>query len=178
MRRYPLLLALILPVLAVGVRAGGEKPKNIVFTSKEGKFSVSLPTKPVKQTQKARSDIGELQVHLFIVDQKERGFIASYTDYPNGSVTDQTRQKVLDACRDGNVKGVKGKLASEKKITLGEKKHEGRELLIELPGGKATYRARIFLVGDRLYQVIAIGPDDFARSQAVTDYLDSFQVKE
>jgi hypothetical protein len=40
------------------------------------------------------------------------------------------------------------------------------------------YRARIFLVGDRMYQVVALGPDEFAKSKAVDDYLNSFEIDE
>jgi hypothetical protein len=176
MQRYGFLFAFVLVVLAGRVEAGGEK--NVTFTSQEGKFSVAMPGQPTKQTQKTPSEIGELNVNLFIVDQKDKGFIASFVDYPRGTVTDQSREKMLDGCRDGNVRGTKGKLQSEKRITQGEKKIPGRELVISLQDGKALYRARIFLVGDRLYQVIAIGNPEFAQSAAVNAYLNSFKVLE
>ena len=167
---------LIVTYVGVGVRAGDDK--GVVFTSEAGKFKVTMPAKPKTMTQQAPTVAGTLDVHLFIVDQKDRGFIASYTDYPKGSVTDANRQMTLDNVRDGNAKGVKGKLASEKKITLGKKKLEGREVLIVLPGGSTVYRARIFLAGDRLYQVVVIGPEMFAKSKAANAYLDSFQIDE
>ena len=46
---------------------------------------------------------------------------------------------------------------------------------------KAFSRTRIFLKGNRLYQVIASevgGAGDWAKSDAVTEYLDSFQIEE
>ena len=41
-----------------------------------------------------------------------------------------------------------------------------------------SLRARIFLVGKRLYQVMAIGTADFANGDAATAFLDSFTVTE
>jgi hypothetical protein len=43
-----------------------------------------------------------------------------------------------------------------------------------MPDKKQLYRARVFLVGDRVYQVVALGPEEFAKGKEVDDYLKSF----
>jgi hypothetical protein len=48
-----------------------------------------------------------------------------------------------------------GKLVSEKDIMLGE--HPGCEIFIDLAGGKRLFRARVYLVGQWLYQVVIFG---------------------
>ena len=177
MPRCRFLLPLAAMLLAVVVRAD-ETTKGEVFTSKEGKFTITFPKKPTKQTQKVKTSLGELEVHLYIVDQKDRGFITGTTDYPKGSIKDENREKMMDGARDGNVKSMKGKLLSEKKVTLGKKKHQGRELLIEMPAIKGVYRSRLFLVGDRLYQIVALWPEEFVKSKETTAYMDSFKLDE
>jgi hypothetical protein len=157
---------------------GAEEPKLVVLRSKEGKFSVTLPDKPAEKKTKVKTAVGEVDAYLFSVDQKDRGaYLVTYNDYPAKSVGDGA-DKVLAGVIEANVKALKGKLASEEKITIGAKKHPGREVRIELPDKKGLYRAKLYLVGDRLYQVVAFGPDDFAKSKAVDDYLKSFALDE
>jgi hypothetical protein len=154
--------------------------KDTPFKSKEGKFSVALPGKPAEQTTKVPSDLGQLEVHLFVVDLKDKAYLVSYSDYPKGSVGDKSEkiEKVLDGVVNGNAKGVKGKLLSQEKITIGKKKYAGREVQIEMPDKKGLYRARVFLVGDRLYQAIALGPTEFAKGKDVDAFLDSLVIEE
>jgi hypothetical protein len=65
---------------------------------------------------------------------------------------------------------------SKKDITLGKQKTDGREFLIEYP--KGCCRLRIFLRGDRLYQVGVVSPSkDWTASDAVTQFLDSFEIR-
>jgi hypothetical protein len=173
-RFAPALLVIFFP-LTVGAQDKKEPP----FQSKDGKFTVTLPAKPTEQTTKVPTDVGQLDMHMFIVDQKDRAYLVTYIDYPKGSVGDKA-DKVLDGVVDGNVKGTKGKLTSQDKITLtvGKKDYPGRAVTIAMPDNKNVYRGRAFLVGDRLYQVVALGPDEFVKGDAVKGYLDSFKIDE
>lgn len=154
-----------------------EDKKPTPFASKEGKFTVAMPAKPSEKTSKIPTDAGQLELHIFVLDQKDRAYLVTYSDYPAGTVAGNA-DKILAGVIEGNAKSLKSKVASEEKITLGKKKHPGREIKIEMPDKKGLYRARIYLVGDRLYQVVALGPDEFAKGKAVDDYLKSFTVDE
>jgi hypothetical protein len=170
-------LSLAVCVALACVARADDKPKTEPFTSREGKFSITFPQKPTPLSRKVKTDVGEVDVCIFLVDQKDRGYVATYSDYPKGTVTDKNHDKVLAGARDGAVKGVNGKLVNEKKIKIG-KKHEGLEMNVQLPDKKTIYRARLVLVGDRLYQVVALGPEDFTKSKAVESYLDSFTLRD
>jgi hypothetical protein len=172
-RLAPALLILLFPVALI---AEDKKPEP--FKSKEGKFSVTMPEKPVSKTNKVKTDIGEVELHAFLVDQKDRAIVVMYSDYPAGSVAEGTVEKVLDGCVSGNVKALKAKLLSEDKISIGKAKHAGREIRVEMPNQQGIYRARVFLVGDRLYQVVAMGPDDYTKTKAVEDFMNSFAIDE
>ena len=166
------LLALLFPLALCA-----EDKKPTVFASKEGKFTVALPEKPSEKTSKVPTDAGQLELHIFVLDQKDRAYLVTYSDYPAGTVKDNA-DKVLTGVVEGNAKSLKGKVASEEKITIGKKKYPGREIRIEMDDKKGLYRARVYLVGDRLYQVVALGPDEFAKGKAVDDYLKSFAIDE
>jgi hypothetical protein len=61
-------------------------------------------------------------------------------------------------------------------MELGKAKLPGREVLIDLPDKKQMYRSRIVLAGNRLFQVVAIGPEVFVKGKEVGEYLDSFTI--
>ena len=168
----PALLVLLFPI---ALNAEDKKPEP--FKSKEGKFSVAMSEKPKEQTNKVKTDVGEVDLHAFLVDQKDRAVVVMYSDYPAGSVAEKS-EKVMAGCIEGNVKALKGKLLTEDKITIGKAKHPGREIRIEMPDKKSIYRARLFIVGDRLYQVVALGPDDYTKTKAVDDFMKSFAIDE
>jgi hypothetical protein len=174
-RFAPALLVIFFP-LAVGAQDKKDVPP---FQSKDGKFTVALPDKPTEQTNKVPTAVGQLEMHMFVIDQKDRAYLVTYSDYPKDSVVDKA-DKVLDGVVDGNAKALKGKLASQDKITItvGKKDYPGREITVELPDKKGLYKARAFLVGDRLYQVVALGPEDFVKGKGVDEYLKSFKVTE
>jgi hypothetical protein len=81
---------------------------------------------------------------------------------------------ILEAFPEGAAQGVNGKLVSSKETKLGD--YPGREFEVELLGGKAILRGRVFLVDQRLYQVMAIAPADVADSPSIERFLDSFRL--
>jgi hypothetical protein len=64
-------------------------------------------------------------------------------------------------------------LISEKTVKLGDS--PGREIHIETPTA-GTYRARLYLVERRLYQVVVLAPKEVATSEASDWFLESFQL--
>jgi hypothetical protein len=122
------------------------------------------------------SALGPLELHLFIGGPNDKVHMASYADYPAGSVTKDNQRQVIEGARNGVARSIKGKVVSEKKVTLGKSKVEGSDFFVE--GEKVNLRVRIFLKGDRLYQVTAAAAGDWAKSDAATKFLDSFAIKD
>jgi hypothetical protein len=149
------------------------------FTSKEGKFSVAFPGKPKEATKEADSAAGKLTFTRFTYEDGDTGLLVIYCDYPPQLRKQKGAEKILDDARDGCVEKAKGKLADENKRTIGKEKEPGRELLIQLPDeGKPYFRSRMYLVGDRLYQVIVVGPEKYAKGKDADAFLDSFKLVE
>ncbi|QJW95830.1 hypothetical protein [Frigoriglobus tundricola] len=170
-RFHSALLLLLLPA----VLHAEDKPP--AFKSKEGRFSVALPDKPVEKVNEMKLGDTEVKMYVFSVAQKGRVFLVTYNDYPK-AVIGEDGDKFLAGVVERNAANLKGKLIANEKIAIGKKKHPGHIVRIEMPDSKGLYRARVFLAGDRLYQVVAFGPDEFAKSKAVDDYLNSFEIDE
>ena len=158
-------------ILVGGSRAAEEKWQT--FTSKEGRFSVSLPGKPVEKTEQVPAPGGKKkELHtLLLASAADQIYHLNYNDYPREQIKeDKNKETAFDALR----KALGGKVLSEKKITVGKNKAPGRELLIELPS-KMFYRARVFFIDNRLFQVVAMGSEEFARGKNADRFLNSFK---
>ncbi len=165
-----------LPVLLLLLAPAIGEPKFQEFNSKDGGFKVLMPGKPVERIQEQKSAAGILKFTMYIVDLGQMAsYIAAFNDFPDKVIEALPVAKHLDNCRDGNIKSF-GKLISEKKITFGRQKHSGREILLEKADKTAQYRARIYLVGNRLYQIVLVGPREVVQADTATKYLESFQL--
>lgn len=172
MVRTALALVLLLPLAVVA-----QDKKDDVFHSKEGKFSIAMPSKPTENTTKVQTDLGKLDTHMFLGQKGMSAYLVFYSDYPKGSVGNNA-EKVLEGVVSGNVKGSMGKLLSDQKMTIGKNKIPARQILVELTAAKQVYRSRVFLVGDRLYQVAVSGSEDFVKGKEADAFLDSFRLDE
>lgn len=142
------------------------------FRSSEGKFSVLMPGRPTKQIRSVKTPSGALDAHMFLVEQGNVAYMVAYSDYPAIVIQDRPAKLILDGARSGAVRNAQGKLVGESQISLDG--HQGRELDIETTEGKTVIKARIVLVGHRLYQVMVLTRKEQASSEEVKKFLDSF----
>src|SRR5581483_3261262 len=143
----------------------------------EWKFKAKFPGKP-KQNEQA---VMGVKVLMFSVEQKDGVYGVGVSDMPMpAGITAGNKEGLLDAARDGAIRNINGKQKSSIPIFLdGKYQWPGREFtatITQPTQGQA--RARIYLVGKRLYQVVVMGTDSFATSAQVTEFLDSFHVIE
>jgi hypothetical protein len=168
-----LCLSLILPLALGG--APGELPDGWkLLMSKEGGFEVAFPGTATKSEQRVKTATGQLDVTLFVLEAgRDTTFVVSYSDLPADEVKPGREAKRLNFARDGAVTNARGKLRGEKKIMLDG--HPGRELVIETPTD-VVIRMRIYAVGQRLYQTVAMGRGAFHQSKDAALFLDSFHL--
>jgi hypothetical protein len=76
---------------------------------------------------------------------------------------------------DGAVESVKGKLLTEKNITLD--KYQGREIKVDYDNGAAFIRMRLYIVKNKMYilQTITYAAKD--NNASINEFLNSFQLK-
>lgn len=134
-----------------------------------GRFSISMPAKPVKSEQPVDTDSGKLINTLFLAQTSTGAFLISYVDH----AVNEDPQKVLERVRDGAVRGIKGTLLSSINIT--HKGYPGFEFAASV--AESVYTSRIFLVNDRLYQIVVVAPPGTKASTDINRYMASFDLK-
>lgn len=142
------------------------------FSSKDGRFRVLMPGTPAPAEVKFDSEYGPASFHMNTVEGGESFYGAHYCDYTE-AIKKVAAKRVYDSSRDGAAENMQGKVVGEGDVKLGT--HAGREIRIEVDG-RSLFRARVFLVGTRLYQVVFYGPKGAATSKEVDRYLDSFKL--
>lgn len=139
------------------------------FESPPGGFRVLFPGAVHEQVKTQPSRAGPIDSHVFNAETDEMGFLVSYADHSPEVVKAAKPRAQLTAARDAVV-GKDGKLLSERALSLQGK--PGLEFKFEKDGLVATFR--VFMVGRRLYQVMALGPPGESHDRAATIFLDSF----
>ena len=172
--RKPVLL-LILLLLTVWLPGCAPKPRE--FKSEAGGFAVTAPKTLQESTQDLELQSGKITLYLFSTQQDNIGYFVSYCDYPPETMAHGDPEKMLDGSRDGALSNAKGKLLSETKITL--EGNPGRELVMEAAdesGRRAVIKGRLFMVKNRLYQVMVVAPRGQAGDKIIDDFLQSFKL--
>jgi len=168
------IVALCLAVVAPSARCD-DQPEWKEFVAKDGRFKISMPGTPKKRELETESDFGKGVLYMNVVEVGKTMYAANYCDFP-AEVKKATLQQVYDSSRDGAVANMEGKLVSEKNVKLG--KHPGREIRINVAEGKRLFRVRVYLVEQRLYQVVVFGTPETATSKDADKFLDSFKLTE
>jgi hypothetical protein len=198
----PVLWSLTLPLL-LGAAQHDLPAGWKVFASKDGLFTVNMPSEPIKKKQQiTTAAAGKLKVELLIAEGRHDSyFVVSYCDFPPTELKKGQERKRLDQACIGAVESSTGKIREKKPITLDRRcprsdigewfqagigslgsikfdvEYPGRELVLEKDGAVIA-KMRIYLVENRLYQVMVLGNGSiFApKEKDVGIFLDSFRL--
>ena len=181
--------AALLTCAAIVAACGGSQWRELEVS--EGAFSVLMRG----QAHYARQDLngpgGRMTAHLYSSDRPDSYFAVGYVDYPLVMVSGAAPQQLFSGVRDTWVRKIHGKLvASDSTLKLAGK-YPGLEFLAEgtsAPASSASQKdapakpvatfiqARLYLVDQRLYQVIAMGRKGEVPQGEVNRYLNSFRL--
>ncbi len=173
MRKTPIL---ILVAAAALLSLAFQTPPDgwLKFTSEEGRFSVLMPG-PVaskdKVVTKSDPEVGTYNFHSFTKTADKGFFVIGWIDYAPEVNIDARGE--LTSNRDTFLKRLKGRLLSERPITL--QGHPGLEYTAETD--QATFKVHAYVVGRRPYQLIAVTYKGFDDSQNVNAFLSSFRLR-
>ena len=180
--RLSLLMVLLLSALVIssaqGFRVESKSPIALTgsesFSSLDGRFSISLPRQISGYTPEViESPAGRIESVRYDWNLADGVFFVGYLTRPEKTLG-YANKTVLDNIRNSILSASRAKLASETEIKLLE--YGGRELKLEFPNGFAI--ARIYVVLNRVYQVIASLPSSFKSHEPVTALriLNSFHI--
>jgi hypothetical protein len=161
-------LPLLVATSALGFQGTSEWVK---FTPEDGRVSILLPGEPTEQKGTGQdSKGGPYTTRLFTVRAGDEIYILGWVDYDpafNFGVKAE-----LEANRDNFIEATKAKLVTTAPITLGD--YPGLEFTAETQG--KFIKSRVFIIGRRPYQLIAVTPMGQDHSQNINKFLSSFRV--
>ncbi len=146
--------------------------------SEAGRFSVMAPTPLEEMVQSLETQGDKIDLHIFSGQLGDTGYFVSYWDYPPGLIHPDRLERMLDASRDGSVAKVSGRLIREDKLTL--MGNPGREMVIETgsqTGPEARrLQGRLFIAGDRMYQIMVVAHKDQKSRPETEAFLQSLKL--
>jgi hypothetical protein len=162
----------VLLAAAIALQAPG-KP----FVSQAGGFRATLPGTPKEQKQAVDTAAGKIDINIFLHEDNDVATTVMYSDYPEAMMKLADPDKVLEGGVDGAIKNTKGDLLSKRDISINGYPGKEFEAAMVAPNGqKLIYRARIYLVNARLYQLIQAGPRDSLTPKQSQDFFKSFSL--
>jgi hypothetical protein len=170
-------LVLFAGVILLPGSGGGSKLE--FHVNDPGYFRVLMAGKPGTSQQTVPSAAGQLSINsMESVDSAQIRRVAVYKDFPRPIV----QSSDLNALLDGGIRGMNGNeqwaVQSQGPITLDG--HPGREVRFAVDSAaateKGTGRARIFLIGNRLYQAIMVGPMSKVSEEELDHFVKSFEL--
>jgi hypothetical protein len=164
-------------VLCACMRAPSEW-KELVLEN--GGFAVLMRGQPHYVRQMLDTPAGRMEAHLYSSDRPDAYFAVGYSDYPLALVVGGSPEGLFTGVRDMWVRRLEGRLTqSDSRITAGGR-HPGYAFSAEgrMNGADAILDARLYLVGQRLYQIVAIGRKGEVSQGIVNRFLDSFRLVE
>ena len=176
-RTFFALLAVLIHGLSAAAATGATPQQTVPPGWKEfqipaGRFKVLMPGVPKTSRRTIRTDIGNVaSTRYTVTDAANVTYDVLFNDYPKAGVAKANPQKLLDSARDGLMYQTKGRMTSDRRITLAN--FPGRDL--EILGSDGThFRARLVWAETRLYQVMAVTPGQPRPDANV--FFDSFHI--
>ena len=150
------------------------------ITSQEGGFTVSFPSTPKEMKHSQDTPFGKLELFALAAElpRNEGSYAVMYLSLPEAMAKQQGATELLLETIPQQLKASNAAakiIGQPKKIT--QDGHPGRELTLEIPG-QGVAVVRVYIVQDRMYQVIVGGSKDFISSKDAQRFLDSFHLGE
>ncbi len=167
-----------------GESIGQPQPKD--FSSVEGRFFIKTTATLKENITTNETVLSEgmgvvkLVVHMFGGEQSGLAYSVCYNDFPEWVFKLADTNTMSDALLDSAGLGLKtlnnGNLLMNTKISLAS--FPGREVLVESQSKRQAYsiKARYYLAGTRLYQIMVVAPKGKGGVSETTAFLESFRL--
>jgi hypothetical protein len=141
-------------------------------------FSVLMRGQPYYARQQQDTPAGKMTAHSYSSERPDSYFAVGYTDYPLALVVGSPPDGLFTSVRDTWIRRIDGKLvATDNSLKLAGK-YPGVEFAGEgtSKGAPAFVQGRLYLVDQRLYQVVAMGRKNEVPQADVNRFLNSFRL--
>lgn len=137
----------------------------------EGGLTVLMPPKPYQSERTENTPGGPVYVHLTQVRDEMAKYLASVSDFPEGSLDRVPRKDLLDSLQQSTIQSMRGTLVSSHDVEVAGV--AGREFTATDPEGSEV-TARIFIGDSRVYTLAGTYPQGNI-PVPIRQFLDSFQ---
>ena len=165
-RRFFLGVAVLCFAVALSARA--QEWNSYSFAS-EG-FRASFPSAPEQQKRDVPTDAGSFELRSYLVQADPYALFIGVCDY-GAQTNGKDPDVLLQGAKQGALTNSNSHLISETRITLGIYHGIG----FEAESDTAHFSARIYMVGDTLYQTLVVSPLGKPYAESAR-FLDSFQL--
>lgn len=175
--RYPCAVVLCLALACATLTACTRSEWQELAVGNAG-FSVLMRGQPRYTRQQLDTPSGTMFAHLYASDRPDSFFAVGYSDYPVALVVGAPPAALFAGVRDTWVRRINGVLvASDNSVKLAGQ-YPGLEFTAEgkLNGADTFVQARLYLVDQRLYQLIAMGRKGEVPQGVVNRFLNSFRL--
>ena len=144
------------------------------FRSDEGRFEVTLPRSPVRETISRDTWLGAVTESKYSAERDGTVFAVEHHDLPRAAATLVPAGAILRRARNGILADEDGRELAWKDCTLAGR--EARELTYEVPGDPPyVEKLVLLLVGSRLY-IVGAGSSETDPRDHHTAFFDSFHL--
>jgi hypothetical protein len=151
---------------------GGEPGGVLIGAPTPRVAGVRAARRPIQRADARRAESGDVAATRYTTtDAANVTYDVLLNDYPKAGIARANPHKLLDSVRDGLVYQTKGRVVSEKPITLAN--FPGRDQVIVGANG-THYRVRLVWAGTRLYQIMAVTPGEPRPESNI--FFDSFRI--
>lgn len=154
-------LALLVLLTSVSAQTG---PPWIRFAPQGAGFAIMLPAQPKEEIDRKES----FTTHLYTVAAGRAIYMVAYGDYAASVRLDP--QKELEANRDNFNKGLNAHLIQSQNMTMDGR--QGLEFTSET--AQVNLKSRVFLIGNRVFQLATLVYKGSDETTNVDKFLDSF----
>lgn len=140
--------------------------------SRDGRFTATFPGAARISSTPVRSGDVTVRMTVYAFEKGPLNYYVSYSDYPPQTFVRLSQDQAYTNVINATLANVKGRKEREAEVKLGDV--TGREVFIDVPAQHATMRERLFLVGNRLYQIVYGGPPGSENAKPALDFLNSF----
>lgn len=145
------------------------------YRSGKGGYSVEVPGRMKESSDSVSTPAGNITFNTAMVERRSSAYCAAYSDFPEFAVRGRDPKDLLNGARDGALRNIDGKLEKESWIKVDG--NPGLEITFKSPKKKIKAKARLILVKNRLYQILA-GQSESSYSETDVDkFLNSFKLR-
>ena len=165
-------------VLVLLVAAGCGDPSMREVASPDGGFRIRMSGDPRVEQRNVDTPAGTITGYWYSLEGKDSVFGVGFADYPRQILQRSPPQGMFSGIRDSWVRRIEGKLDGNATDIQLDGKWVGMEFNArgKLDGRDAWMRGRLYLVDNRLYQLIVFGNKATIPASEINQFMSSFKV--